>query len=492
MPPKRQRKAPEVPVKGGWDVLPHNMGSVPSASGSSASLESTTRQLRPRKENRSESSATISGGEAVIIPSQAVQPTKRKRATAKTGQIEHEETDEKLKSKDGLGPQKPNKKARVVKKNPYGLTPDVQPQAPEILPAPSLEITGCGEVPSVLDALIRTLLSGATTFANAAKMLQGLVNKFGVLEDGIGKGSINWNRVRLSPMEDVVAAIREGGLAQRKASHIKGILDLVHQENEERRKAYLVEKETGVQADVWGAAVKTDGQKDLEILKTEKNILSLDHMRDLSAEDAMTEFTKFPGIGVKTAACVILFCLQRPCFAVDTHVHKFAKWLGWAPPGASENTVFSHLEVRCPDHLKYGLHQLFIRHGQVCGKCKRSTAEGTADWKAITCPLEDLLDRFDKRQTTAQPRPPKKQKMKNEDGDESFGSDGEESKVQVKRQTRNKRNVRVKMEENEDTNDKAATDLGQGDQGSVMVGEEIDQTGAMMNDAALEKAAAQT
>ncbi|KAI1320149.1 DNA glycosylase [Xylariaceae sp. FL0255] len=348
-------------------------------------------------------------------------------------------------------PKKPKRVPRKTKDNPYGLTPgttpfpdwqapsadqceevyriladmhdDVQPQAPEVIPAPSMEVTGCGEVPYVLEALVRTLLSGAVTFAGAAKMLQGIIRKFGVLGDGPAKGSIDWNKIRLSSMEDVVEAIREGGLAKNKAKSIKGILDMVHQENIGRREAYLAERQTGVLADVYGAAEKTESQKDLEILKTEQNILSLDHMRGLSADEAMRQFTKFPGVGVKTAACVILFCLQRPCFAVDTHVHKFSRWLGWAPEKADENDVFSHLEIRCPDHLKYGLHQLFIRHGQTCGRCKKSTAEGTKEWDAIVCPLEHLLVRLGKRQAKPKPAPKRGKGAKKEDEDEDEKED---------------------------------------------------------------------
>jgi hypothetical protein len=47
-----------------------------------------------------------------------------------------------------------------------------------------------------------------------------------------------------------------------------------------------------------------------------------------------------------------------------------------------------------PDHLKYGLHQLFIRHGQQCFKCRKNTKPGTKAWEnALECPLEHLLDR---------------------------------------------------------------------------------------------------
>ncbi|KAI0444532.1 DNA glycosylase [Xylaria telfairii] len=317
---------------------------------------------------------------------------------------------------------KPKRIPRKTKDNPYGLTPGRSPfpdwqapsavqceevyriladvhgevKQPATVPAPSLEVAGCGEVPFVLEALLRTLLSGAVTFDGADLMVKAIIAKYGVIEDDLAKGSINWNKVRLSTIEELEETIRVGGLANRKAKAIQGTLDMVYQDNIDRRQAYLTERESGVPATIYGASEKTEGQKDLEILKTERNILSLDHLHGLSADEAMRQFTKFPGIGVKTAACVILFCLQQPCFAVDTHVHRFSRWLGWAPPKADENDTFGHLEVRCPNHLKYGLHQLFIHHGKHCGRCKMSTVEGTKDWEAVVCPLEHLLVRAKK------------------------------------------------------------------------------------------------
>lgn len=317
---------------------------------------------------------------------------------------------------------KPKRIPRKTKDNPYGLTPGRSPfpdwqapsavqceevyqiladvhgevKQPATIPAPSLEVAGCGEVPFVLEALLRTLLSGAVTFDGAGLMVKAIIAKYGVIEDDLAKGSINWNKVRLSTIEELEETIRVGGLANRKAKAIQGTLDMVYQDNIDRRQAYLAERASGVPATIYGASEKTEGQKDLEILKTERNILSLDHLHGLSADEAMRQFTKFPGIGVKTAACVILFCLQQPCFAVDTHVHRFSRWLGWAPLKVDENDTFSHLEVRCPNHLKYGLHQLFIHHGKHCGRCKMSTVEGTKDWEAVVCPLEHLLVRAKK------------------------------------------------------------------------------------------------
>ncbi|RYP20698.1 hypothetical protein DL765_002648 [Monosporascus sp. GIB2] len=507
-----------VPVRGGWDILPHGLGAAPNAGTAPQLLDQTpspgtatesftaeqtilattpgTTPAMAPAETSSTASETISTtttattstlvvvneskkrkrhiptdklpsetkletevkGEPEAEPGGGLRRSKRIMTIALNSTTPQETPAERVSQKlrpkaeayhtqqgDAYHDQDPaqdvkhkkeKRKPKKTKDNPYGLTPgetpfpdwkaptpaqceevyklladmhdDVQPQAPEVIPAPSLEVAGCGEVPSVLDALLRTLLSGATTFDNADKMIKGLVAKFGILPEGIGKGSIDWNKVRLSPLGDVVDAIRVGGLGNNKAKSIKAILDMVHRETVGRRDAYLEERRTGVAAAVIGASVKTKGQKDLEIEKVEKNILSLDHIRDLSVDEAMKEFTKYPGVGVKTSACVILFCLQRPCFAVDTHVDKFSRWLRWVPEKATVDDVFSHLEVRCPDHLKYGLHQLFIRHGKTCGKCRRGTVEGTEEWKTLVCPLEHLLDRFDKRQSKAKPKVNKK------------------------------------------------------------------------------------
>ncbi|KAK6952120.1 hypothetical protein Daesc_006652 [Daldinia eschscholtzii] len=338
--------------------------------------------------------------------------------------------------------------AKKTKDNPYGLMPAGESpfpewrapsneqceevhslltemhgevKAPKLISAPSLEVMGCGEVPSVLDGLLRTLLSGATRIEHIDTTLVPLANKYGVSNEGVGKESINWNNVRLGTYSDLVDAIHRGGLANIKAKHIKGILDAVYQENVKRREACFETK-----ADTLVKKATDEQNKDQE---TGQDDLSLEHLRGLAKHEILKELTKYPGIGVKTAACVILFCFQMPCIAVDTHVYRFSKWLGWVPKNANITDTFSHLEVHCPDHLKYGLHQLFIRHGQRCGKCSSSTVEGTADWGLLPeCPLEGLLNRYDKKQSKAKPRPAKKIKQEDEGEDEK--ADQEEFTVE--------------------------------------------------------------
>ncbi|EYE96745.1 endonuclease III domain-containing protein [Aspergillus ruber CBS 135680] len=311
--------------------------------------------------------------------------------------------------------QQPN--LQKPKKNTYGLTPGLTPfpsyprptpteceqvarlltsihgeiTPPTTLPEPSLTVTGCGEVPSVLDALIRTLLSGATTGKNSAMAFNGLVQKFGILNEGIGKGSVDWDKVRRAKVEDVFEAIKRGGLADVKSRNLKRILDLVYEENQKRREILTNNPDD--------PALKSEPStsKDYEIACAEENVLSLNHLHTLPTPTVMTHLTSYPGIGPKTAACVILFCLQRPCFAVDTHIFRISKWLGWLPPDTAssrvnEVTAFGHLEVRVPDGLKYSLHQLLIRHGKSCARCRAGTGKGAVGWKE-GCVIEHLVRR---------------------------------------------------------------------------------------------------
>ncbi|KAK3335672.1 DNA glycosylase [Cercophora scortea] len=249
---------------------------------------------------------------------------------------------------------------------------------PDKIPAPSLEVAGCGEVPCVLDALLRTVISANTLMELADAAIKDIAKRYGVRSNGSGAGSIDWEQVRLSSHEDLVNVIRKAGNGPKLAHHIKKILDMVHEENTARFKKQST-AENGA-----GAAPTAANQ----------HTLSLDHMRGLTKDEAMAKFVSYHGIGIKTAACVAPFSLQIPCFAVDTHVHRFCRWLGWVPEKADADNCFRHGDIKVPDHLKYGLHQLFIRHGQDCFKCKKITKPGTKDWKESgECPLEHLLDR---------------------------------------------------------------------------------------------------
>lgn len=348
------------------------------------------------------------------------------------------------------------------KTNEYGLTPGVSPfpeyphptpeecyevhrvlkkhhpnchGRPKTIPPPSQIVAGCGQVPSILDALIRTLLSAATTGRNSSSAYQGMVARYGNVVKGVGKGSVDYNAVRLAPQSELEAAIASGGLAKAKSKNIKAILDMVYKENQERREAHLASKSNsdGAAAPT-GANEETDEQKAAEVALAEEDVLSLDHYYSLPTYEAIFTFVKYPGIGVKTAACTALFCMQRDCFAVDTHVFRLAQWLGWVPTNnkkVGRDTTFSHLEVRIPDELKYDLHQLFIKHGKTCPRCRAATGESSSNWED-GCVIDHLVKRSGPRKggvaspskkQSSKSGPAKKSKKKVEDS----GSEDEDA-----------------------------------------------------------------
>ena len=64
----------------------------------------------------------------------------------------------------------------------------------------------------------------------------------------------------------------------------------------------------------------------------EPDLGALDGLTD---DEALAYLQRLPGVGPKTAACVLLFSLGRPAMPVDTHVHRVAGRLGLLDPGVT-------------------------------------------------------------------------------------------------------------------------------------------------------------
>jgi endonuclease III len=202
-----------------------------------------------------------------------------------------------------------------------------------------VETRACGEVPHVLDALVHTILSQNTTNANSTRAMASLLARFGG----------DWHAVWKADVQEVSAAIACGGLGNIKGQRIKAILD--------------------------------------DVL-ARYGVFSLDHLLDASDAEAHQALTAFSGVGPKTASCVLLFCLGRDSFAVDTHVFRIAKMLGWIPRRATREQAFVHLDGRVPNALKYPLHVLLVRHGKHCIRC---APHGRPQFAPLgPCPLEPL------------------------------------------------------------------------------------------------------
>ncbi|KAF2708316.1 DNA glycosylase [Pleomassaria siparia CBS 279.74] len=423
--PKSTRKRPRTAAVKEEDIneLPHNLGRIPDLPLPKTKTDAGSPAKKPRKSRKIEKDVlTKSEGVEDLVEKATATP---KRAPSKS------------------------------KNSSYGLIPGQTPypnwshptaeecgevtrllstvhgvvKPPATIPMPSLTVSGCGEVPSVLDALIRTRLSAATSGTNSSRAFAGLVAKFGILKEGVGKGSVDWNKVRLADVKDIFQAIKSGGLADVKSKDIKKILQMVWEENQERGAALASSA-----SNVKGSANQAPEEKNAEIVRAEDNVLSLDHLHLMSNDDAFNAMTKYPGIGPKTASCVLLFCLQRPSFAVDTHVFRLCKWLGWVPPpgderglapgakgkfaGPNRNSTYAHCEIRIPDHLKYPLHQLFIKHGKTCPRCRAITGENSEGWDN-GCVIDHLVQRSGGRKDGGSPakKANKKKRVIEEDDD---------------------------------------------------------------------------
>ena len=82
--------------------------------------------------------------------------------------------------------------------------------------------------------------------------------------------------------------------------------------------------------------------------------------------DTFEKLTSLPGVGRKTANCVLSYCFRKPAIAVDIHVHRISNRLGWVATLTPEETEEA-LNKRVPQPLWHKVNMLLVDHGQrVC------------------------------------------------------------------------------------------------------------------------------
>jgi endonuclease III len=70
-----------------------------------------------------------------------------------------------------------------------------------------------------------------------------------------------------------------------------------------------------------------------------------------------------PGVGRKTAACVLIYAFDIPALCVDIHMHRITNRLGWVHTSTPEQTEHA-LERVIPRDLWAGSNRLFVQHGR--------------------------------------------------------------------------------------------------------------------------------
>jgi endonuclease-3 len=131
-----------------------------------------------------------------------------------------------------------------------------------------------------------------------------------------------WAAVREAPVEEIEEAIQPGGLHVQKSRRIKEIL----------------------------AALPED--------------LDLSWMREAPVEEARAALCALPGVGRKTAACVLLFAYGRRDVPVDTHVSRVGTRLRLLRPGAAFDELHDEMLRLTPPGAELELHVNLLRHGR--------------------------------------------------------------------------------------------------------------------------------
>lgn len=104
---------------------------------------------------------------------------------------------------------------------------------------------------------------------------------------------------------------------------------------------------------------------------------TLDPLKHMSDEDANRYLTSLPGVGTKTAKCVLMYSLKRQVLPVDTHGLRVARRLGLVSSEVTLAKVHERLESVVEREDRYAFHVNVIEHGRKvclplrprCGSC---------------------------------------------------------------------------------------------------------------------------
>jgi len=162
-----------------------------------------------------------------------------------------------------------------------------------------------------LDELILTVLSQSTNDRNRDVAFARLRDRFG-----------SWGAVRDAPVEEVEEAIRPGGISKVKSERIQAILEAIG------------------------------------------DPLTLDDLGELPVPEARDRLVALPGVGKKTAACVLLFSFGMRDVPVDTHVSRVGARLHVLRPGAGFDELHDQMLALTPPGQELELHVNLLRHGR--------------------------------------------------------------------------------------------------------------------------------
>ncbi len=79
------------------------------------------------------------------------------------------------------------------------------------------------------------------------------------------------------------------------------------------------------------------------------------------------ELISLPGVGRKTANCVLLYGFRKPVLPVDTHVHRISNRLGWINTKTPEETEKALIRLIPEEWIPF-INDFMVKHGQTICK----------------------------------------------------------------------------------------------------------------------------
>ncbi len=175
--------------------------------------------------------------------------------------------------------------------------------------------------------LVLTILSQNTNDRNRDVAYAHLRGRFG-----------SWQEIIAADLAEIEAAIAPGGLAASKAPRIRNALRMLADDPEH-----------GL---------------DLTWIETAPREVVIPYLEAL------------PGVGRKTAACILLFTYDLPEVPVDTHVFRIGTRLGLFPERASSDLAHDEMRRLVEPEESFEIHMNLIHHGRricktrpLCGEC---------------------------------------------------------------------------------------------------------------------------
>ncbi len=174
--------------------------------------------------------------------------------------------------------------------------------------------------------LIRTILSQRTKDANTDKATNQLFSKYKDIHE-----------VADAPIEDIEKLVKSAGFFRVKANRIKEVSHII--------------------LDYYGGIVPNN----------------------------MKELLELPGVGRKTANCVLVFAFQEPAIPVDTHVHRIPNRWGIVNTKTPEKTEEELMKI-VPKNLWIDMNDLIVQFGQTICRPLNPLCE--------ECPITNLCDYY--------------------------------------------------------------------------------------------------